>query len=382
MKHAVLVLLVGVLVPAARAQVTITADDMFNQPGQYYRAYSNPYDPTSLSPTPWPVPSGLIGSAGPNQFWDFSSGPTNIVYRFDYLLATNVDSSISSNFPQAQMVEQQTDEATQDVQYLFFTQVPGVGRTVYGAYTDIYAGLLDPAEVFTAPIVDFPATITYGMEWTTVAVYTSNVNVNDNTDPTDPFSGSIGLQVTETSDLKADAAGTMILPDDLGGAFAQGLRINESVTIATAMDNGDGTFSPVETDYARNYYWLMPGRGIVASLASTQGSSGAQVDNNFSTATQFWRMFETNKKPNTSTNTTGNGSPAAVSDLRIRYSSGQVLLTWSKANNASQYQVDVSTNLADTASWKPFSGIMTNGFFVLDNVVANQERFYRVVSMK
>src|SRR4051794_4382235 len=152
---------------SAHAQVTITADDMFNQPGLYYKAYSNPFDPTSTSPTPWAVPSGLIGPGGPSQVWDFSTGPTNIVYRFDYLSPTNLDSSITADFPKAQVIERQTDLATGGNQYLFFSQVPGVGREVYGFYVN--SPLLDPSNVFDTPIVDFPSQITYGQQWTTIA---------------------------------------------------------------------------------------------------------------------------------------------------------------------------------------------------------------------
>jgi hypothetical protein len=385
MKQPVGILILSLALAAsapAFGQVTISASDLFNQPGEYYEAYSNDYDPTALVNVPWPVPSGLIGSAGPNQIWDFSKGPTNVVYRFDYLAATNVESTITADFPAAQMVERKTDQATGSVEYLFFTQVPGVGRTVYGAYSDLYSSLIDPAHVFLTPIVDFPDRISYGQEWSTVAVYLSNVFGDDNSDPTDPFAGgwNLELQVTQTSTLKADAWGKIILPDELGGSFVDGLRINETVTIDLGYQDPDtGGYQNIETDTARNYYWLAPDRGMVAALASTTGASGAPVPENFTTATQFWRMFATNKKPSTGPTCV---TPDPVSDLRIRFNSGQVLLSWSKVNCATQYRVDYSTTTTDPAAWKPLSGIITNQFYVFDTTDQDPQRFYRVVSMK
>jgi hypothetical protein len=372
MKFNCLLIVAALASVSAKAQVTITSDDMFNQAGQYYLAYSNPFDPTATNPTPYPT-GGVQGSAGPNQIWDFSQGPTNVVYRFDYLAPTNVDSSISTNFPQATLVEMQTDQATGDAQYLFFSMIPGVGRQVYGFYAP--NPLFDPNNVFTTPIVDFPSQIIYGQEWTTVATWINNVSGSD---PTNPTSGgfSIAEQVVQTSDLKADAWGTVNLPDELGG-FGQALRISEAVTYDLSFDDGSGNFQHAETDYARNFYWLMPGRGIVAELASTQGSTPPA--DNFTTATQFWRMFQTNKKP--STNTTGCATPDPVSTIKIKVNSGQVLLSWTKANCATQYQVQYSTNPSDATSWQTLNTV-TNQVLALDNPGGAPFRFYRIVSLK
>jgi hypothetical protein len=279
-------------------------------------------------------------------------------------------------------VEKKTDQASGDVQYLFFQQVPNVGRQVYGFYADL-ATFGEPETVFAAPIVDFPAQITFGQQWTTSAVYSNTVVLAS--DPTDPEGGglSIDVQITQTSDLKADAWGTILLPDELSG-FGPGLRVNEMVTIDISYVDDQGLLQHIETDYARNLYWLMPGRGIVAALASTQnsgvlgGAAGPPPDN-FPTATQFWRMFQTNKK---ATNPGGGCvNPDPVADLRIRFNNGQVLLTWSKANCASQYRLEYSTNPKDSSSWKPLSTV-TNQLLVLDTTATDHVRFYRVVSIK
>lgn len=354
------------------AQVTITSADLFNQAGLYYLAYSNPFDPGALSPTPYPT-GNAQGAAGANQVWDFSTGPTNIIYRFDYLSPTNIDSTISANFPQAKIVEMQTDQASGNAQYLFFEQIPNVGRQVYGFYAD--NPLFDPSNVFVTPIVDFPDPMNYGQTWTTVAVYVNNVG---GTDPTDPTGGgfSIAEQVTQTSEMKVDAWGTVVLPDALGG-FGNAIRINESVTIDVAVDDGSGNFQHADTEYAKNFYWLMPGRGIVAAIASTQASS--PPPDNFSTCTQFWRMFQTNKKPS---NTGGSCTPNPVSDLTIRLNNeGQVLLRWSKDSCAKTYRVDYTTNPVDQASWQTLTTV-TNSTLAVDSWISNTPRFYRIVSSK
>jgi hypothetical protein len=358
-----------------RGQVTISASDLFNQPGQYYLAYSNPYDLTGasstnfVSPPPYTVPPNLIGSAGPNQIWDFSTGPTNVIYRFDYLSITNPavrDPSAASDFPQATVVEQQTDQTTGEVQDLFFSQDPVRGRTVYGFYAENQ--LFDnTVNSFNQPIDDFPNSISYLQTWQTSATWLNSVF-------------GIGTQVTQSSLFTVDAYGTIKLPSQLG-TFGSGLRVKEVVTQLTYFDDGSGSgYTLEETDNTINYYWMMPGRGIVASLASTPGQNGQVPPDNFSTATQFWRMFQTNHQGASST---GGGctSPQPVTDLTILVSNGQALLSWSKASCASQYRLDYSANPSDPTSWKPLTTV-TNQLLVLDTTGENSARFYRVVSIK
>jgi hypothetical protein len=362
--------------------VTITSDDMFNQAGQYFRAYSNVYDVSGASstnfvtPPPYSVPPNLIGSAGPNQIWDFSTGPTDITYRFDYLAPTNsavADANTPTDFPQATVVEQQKDEASGSIQDLFFSQDSTQGRIVYGFYTP--NPLFDnTVNQFNTPIKDFPSTMNYQQTWQTSATWQNSIS-------------GIPIQITQNSVLTVDAWGTIIPPDSLG-TFGPGLRVHAAVTQLTYFDQNAGMGTPSyvleETDNSLVYYWLMPGRGIVASLASTAGQNGAVPPDNFSTATQFWRMFETNHKP---ASTTGGGggctAPQQVSDLSIKVSGGQVLLKWSKANCASKYELDYTSKPWDATTWKPLS-VVSNQLLVLDPAPTSQgpARFYRVVSMQ
>jgi hypothetical protein len=350
-----------------RSQVSITADDMFNQVGLYYLAYSNPFDPTSLTPTSWTVPSTLIGHAGASNIWDFSTGPTDLTYRFDYLSLTNTAlASIAASFPQATIVEQQKNmtDTNAPAQDLFFSWLPGSARTVFGFYAeDPISG--SPTDVFDAPIQDFPATMSYGQTWQTTATWENS-------------QAGIPIQYVQTADFSVDAYGTIVLPTELG-AFGPGIRLRETDTTTVNADFGTGSgFEYVETDYNLVYRWLMPGRGIVAELGSVQ-SSQAMPPDNFTQATQFWRMFQTNHKAASSTG--GNCIPDPVTDLKIKVSNGQALLSWSKANCATQYRLDYSSRPADPTSWTPLTTV-TNQLLVLDSINQNSTRFYRVVSIK
>ena len=364
-----LVLLSSLIV---QAQVSISSKDMFNEPGLYYRAFGNNYDPTDpTGSTAFSVPTDLIGDPGPDQFWNFSTGPTNKTFRFDYMAVTAAE---AVDFPGAKITERMTDESDDSRQWLYFEQVPGEGRKVYGFYAD--NPLFGPVNLFVPPVVDFPDTISYGQEWSATTSYETTLSVND-PDPEEGGLFDLGQRITQTSKFKVDAYGTIVLPDSLD-AFGQGLRINEEVTYDIEIDFGDGQFEHVETDFTRNYYWLMPGRGIVAQLNSTQASS--PPPEKFSRAVAFLRMFETNKSA--TSNTPGCTNPEPVTDLRIRVSAGSILLTWSKALCATQYRVEYSTNPNGNGSWTALGNATTGTFWQGENLGTGAMRFYRVVSLK
>jgi hypothetical protein len=376
MKRAFLLFIGIFLSPAwAFAQVSISSADMFNQVGLYYRAYANNYDPLDTSGgTAYPVPSGLIGSAGTNQFWDFSVGPTNKVFRFDYVDPTAL--SQAADFSNAKIAEQMTDEVGGEQMWLFFEQVPGIGRKVYGFYAQ--NSQTAPSNVFVPPEVDFPDTISYGQEWTASTTYDGTVSVGD-PDPEGGGSFAVPIQTTQTSNFKADASGTIVLPDGPGmGAFGAALRVSEAVTIDISADLGDG-LQHFETDYTHNYYWLMQNHGIVAQLNSTQ--SPTPPPDNFTRAVAFLRMFETNKKASTGGTGGGCTSPQSVTDLRIRASGGTILLTWSKAPCATLYRVEYTLTPGVSSSWKSLGDPTSGTFWQGENLANGPTRFYRVVSL-
>jgi hypothetical protein len=370
MRFGRLVLAAGLLWQVSvQGQVTIKAEDLFNQIGLYYRAYANQFDPAS--PSSSFVVGDIAGTSGPGQFWDFSTGPKDKVLRFDYVDASTTP--MSQDFPLATLAERKTDESDGSAEYLFFRQEAGSGRLVYGMYAEV--PYYTPLFVFQPPAVDFPEQIAYGQQWTAGTTYDNEISFLD-PDPEEGGEYNVLLRHVQTSQFRVDAHGTIVLPDEIG-FFGEGLRINEEVTLEITADFGDGTFEPLETDYMRNFYWVLPGYGIVAQLNSTQGSS--PPPENFTRATAFIRMFETNKDPNSGG---GNTDPTPITDLRIRVNSNTVLLTWSRAPGATQYRLEYSTNGLDQASWTPLGDPTPNNYWQLDRTSPGPVQFYRVVSLK
>ena len=153
------------------------------------------------------------------------------------------------------------------------------------------------------------------------------------------------------------------------------------MTYDIAADFGDG-FQHLETDYLRNYYWVRPGRGIVAQVTSEQQQTGPPPDS-FPTAAVVLRMFETNHPD------AGPPPPQGIQGLTLTLSNQGALLMWTKLAGITSYRVEHSTNPADPASWltteSPTSSNPTSSNFLLD-ATANQPgtplRYYRVVGLK
>jgi len=341
----------------------MTSADMFNEAGTYYLAYANHFDPNDPS-TSFPS-SHLMGVAGGPQLWDFSTGPTNDLSRYDYVLPAGLDGADA--FPLATIAERKatTFEGQTKTNALFFQQVPGVGRKVYGFYDSDFSSQT-PTNVFQPPIVDFPDEIRYQDTWTTSFTLFTTIDV--------PLvDASVPAQLNYSSVFTVDAFGTIDLPK-LG--FGSALRVNEAQTIAIAVDlEGTGDYQNVETDYTRNYYWLRPSHGIVAQLNSVQ--STAPPPDDFDQATAFSRMYETNHKV-----VQGGTGPNAVTDLSVTYSqdNGQVLLKWSAPASTRKFRVEYSTDLSNPASWVPLA-TLDNQYYQLDTT-SGEKRFYRVVSLE
>jgi hypothetical protein len=366
-----------VLGPAtAQNPVTITASDFFNQPGQYFRAYAN-------APQTTVDVSGLLGEASNQpQAWNFLTGPQEVIYRYDYLPAAEVPES--ANFPGATLVEQKRDEAgTSRPAWLFFTQDPARGRVVQGFWDPgldavelmgIRFRLDPPAGIFNPPLRDFPATISFGDEWTATTVYTNTLTLDDGSgggeeDPGGTF--DLPQQTTYTATARVDAFGVVNCP---GIGFGECLRINELVQYDLAADLGNG-FEHFGTAYVRNYYWVRPGRGIVVHIASEQSQSGPPPDN-FPTASIVLRMFQTNHPDPQPP------PPPRITGLTITLGPQGALLTWNKFSGITRYQVEYTTDPA-AGPWQAL-GSPTTANFLIDaaaNSPGAPARFYRVVGL-
>ena len=362
MRRVVMSALVLAVAPWVRGQApVIGAGDMFNEVGLYYRSYANAYN--SLLGTGTYLVDNRMGAPGEDRFWDFSQGPTERVLRFDYLEPTGLAQAV--DFPEATIVEKKTVEGVGDEEWLMFAQLPGIGRRVYGFYSEAYSPF-EPSVAFSQPIVDFPDTIAYQGSWTASYIAWS---VYPSLDP--EVADNFRIRTTASSTFNVDAWGVVLLPN-LG--LVDALRINEEQVLDLAVDWGDGEIQQIETDYVRSYYWLSPGRGIVAQLTST--ALGATPPANFSDATAFVRMFETNKE-----GTSGATDPQPVSNLRVTVSNGRVLVQWNKAANATRYRVEYSSSGWDAQNWQMLGEETTNDF-LFDPDGIGEGRFYRVVSLR
>lgn len=358
-----------ILAPApAHAQIVITSQDMFNKVGQYYRYHANKGDVSV---------SGRLGEPGGPQVWNFTIGPTDDVYRFD-IIAPNADGN-GGPFPQAKFAERKTEESNGSKAWLFMEQVPGVGRKVYG-FDEAKINVDKPAVVFTPAIVDFPDTISYGDTWATSMSYTTEfLTIDTQPDPDDPDSGgpiTIPLQVQENSTFKVDAFGTVILPNL---SFGEALRVNAEVEQVFSVDlDGDGKFNGQEDfttrEYFRTYYWLRRDHGIAVQITSTHSNAGPPREN-FTTASQFVRMFETNHPKG------GDNRPrAGISGFQIAVNKDQVLLTWNKVATITNYRVEYTTDISKTDGWVLLRTTTSNG--LLDTIAPGAPmRFYRVVGI-
>jgi hypothetical protein len=347
----------------------IRSVDMFYKVGEYYRAYANDFDPQDAG-SRYSVPPGLIQPAGENLLWDFSVGPTEVVHRFDYVDPTGLWEALE--FPQANVAEHKTVEGTGIEAWLFFEQVTGEGRRVYGFYDEVFAPYTPVGVFVPEPIIDFPENIRYDQPpWFTDMTVYSTIAYSD------PEASAIfPVKLDFHSKFTADAWGTALLP---GVGLVPVLRINEEqsvdISIDVAIDPAEeGSYTYFETDYLRNYYWLSPGRGIVAQLNSTQGSF--LPDAEFSSASVFLRMFETNKEAEPI-----DTGVKSVENLEVIVSNGLVLIRWSEASNATGYQVEYSIGGLGSDDWQPLGG-QTTAKQVLDpNGLGTGARFYRVVSL-
>jgi len=355
-------------------QVTIRSADMFSEVGQYYRAYLNSQNGSSLLPgEPIPV-RDKIGDPGGPHLWDFTTGPTDEIIRMDYV---NPEGTVQGvDFPDAKLAERMTIESNGDTRWLFIEQIPLVGRKVFGFFEPNFD---TQSHVFASPIVDFPDPIRYGDQWFTTVQFETTVSI---------VGFDFPVRTTLVSEFEVDAYGFIELPN-LG--FGEVLRVNEKVTqtnaiesdhfgggltgdpdIDAGLEGGTGSFTDVGKSIRRNLYFLRPGFGIVAQITST--STEADPGAGFHEAHFFSRMFETNKSQ-----TEACTEPSAVNDLRISFSSGRALLKWSASECTDSYTVEYSSLGGTEGSWKSLG--RTQSTFMVDALAAMAPvRIYRVIS--
>jgi hypothetical protein len=350
----------------ASASVTITSYDMFHEVGQWYRVYANS-GPVSVS--------GRLGTAGPDQVWDFTFGPQNKVRRFDYVPVH--EEGYGVHFPEAKFAERMTDESTGSARYLYLDQIPGTGRRNFGYYDpnlmpiddEDRAELDSPMGVFQPPIVDFPESIRYGDNWSVASEWYTTVM-------------GFPAKALRTATAKADASGLINLP---GLGFDEGVRINYLAHWSLQVEIP--SFDPEDPDgveilpisfYNRTYYWLRKNHGIVVTISSSDQYTTSPPPDDFPMASEFTRQFELSRP-------TGSPAPQPVTGLRMERgtgsSSNRWLLTWEKGFNASSYRVEWTQNPGDPVSWQTLT-TTTQTWVLTDHVPGPENRFFRIVSIE
>jgi len=346
MRKLVLFFLIFCWTLTASAQITITSSDMFNAVGLYYNAWSNTSD-VNVAP--------YTSSVSSPYFWDFSSGPEDKVILFEYV--DPAEDGHNGDFPDADLAERKTDTTEGTVDWMFLEQIPATGRVNYGFYSETFCSN-QPSTPFQPAIVDFPDPINYQDGWNVATTFYTQIY-------------SMGTWYPAYIDYSAaatvDAYGMVNLPQ-IG--FGDCLRVNELAQYDVYVDLGLGGYMYLSTEYVRNYYWLMEDHGIAVQISSQQQDS--PPPSNFTTASAFLRMFETNHP-------SGNLPPDPVTDLQVIPQGNMAVITWSEAANAEEYRVEYSDH-PWFATGVEILGV-TDGNFMLDNINGVSKRFYRVISL-
>lgn len=241
----------------ASSQITVTLDDLEYSENDYYKMYGR----TSLY-----IVQGLTGKIGGPHTWDFSSGPTDISYTFDYVLPSSTP--YVGDFPNATIAEKRTGDG--DEAFMFLDFLDGTGRVNFGVFQP---GLMTDPYVFDPPITDFPETIEFMDFWDGATTFNASLSGLD-----------IDANYTYTS--FCNAYGTLTLPDGLGDFPC--LQVNN-------LEHFEFYWSGIlmQEVYIRSIYWLIEDAGIAVIVVSEEGTSPPPEDFAYSSA--YSRMFESSK---------------------------------------------------------------------------------------
>ncbi len=244
-------------VSSAFTQITITSDDIEYLDGDYNKMYGR----NTLY-----IVQGLTGKIGGPHTWDFSGGPTDIDYTFDYVLPSTTP--CSADFPLSTIAEKRTGDGSEA--YLFLDFPAGTGRVNYGA---CQPGVLTIPYVFNPPIVDFPETINYIDSWSGTTYFPAQ-------------SGGIDVDVEYSFISFCNAYGTLTLPDGLGEFPC--LQVNN---LEHYKFYWMGYL--VGESYIRSFYWLIEDGGLAVIITSEEGTSAPPED--FAYSSGYNRMYESSK---------------------------------------------------------------------------------------
>ena len=244
-----------------QAQITINLDDIkYDIDGQYKMH--------SRDGSLWIV-SQHTGKIGGPFTWDFTAGPTDSDYTFDYILPSS--SPCESDFPLAAITEKKTGGG--DPAFMFLDFQAGTGRINYGV---CQPPTIDPSWIFTPPLTDFPSTITFMDNWTGNTTFATQMS---------------GLDIDVLYDFNAfcNGYGDLILPDGLGNFPCLQVSYLEHYKFFWM-----GTL--IQESYVQTFYWIIPDAGIAVIISSQDGTTPPGED--FTYSNIFSRMYESSKLNN------------------------------------------------------------------------------------
>lgn len=327
------------------SQTVFTLADLPSSVGDFCRAY--------VSTNELDV-SGLIGTKGGPQRWDFSAQPgaDEEVRRID--VVSPQDGGHEAGFGEAGYAERTTRVSNGLQSWSYYAALPDEGRAYFGFYDPI-SNPVDPATVFDAPTIDLPARVAYGQTWHREV---------DFRDLLDLGFIQIDVLIHFTCDAGADAYGSVVLP---GIGEVPALRVNELHT----YDTQDITLGlPLGQQYVRSYYWLVKDVGQAVQIISKPDSTAPPPDR-FRSAATFYRVFESSRLASSH-------QPQSVKNLRIARKGAEVFLSWDPESAATRYQVEAADGLGATASWRLLMQTTDSFLFApFDRALGAQ--FYRVL---
>jgi len=321
---------VGCLSTAARAQPTLSADDVYHVIGEYSLSYfrSN----IDLS--------GLIGSPGSN-YWDFSEpqAANDVIGEMDVVSVSN--GSHGGSFTGATFAERYEGGPSSGTSWEYYELDSANGLLLYGTYEPAGEGS-NPAIPIAPPTSILPASVHFGDSWTNA--YGFNV--------TDPYFGVVPVSYTSTSVV--DAYGTMSLP---------GIGCVPTLRIKQVEDYEEDIFGTDFPQFDTNWMWLAPGIGIAVQAVSfspdTYSTSAQTYTNSFSRVFLYPPLAST---------------PAAQLALQPNVAT----LTWNSTIKASGYVVQASTNLS-LAQW-PMVAQLTNQSLAVPITPRVSQQFFKVTA--
>ncbi len=324
------VILAAFLSTPARAQVTLSAQEVYHSIGEYSLSYFR----SNLDLT------AIIGNPGSN-YWDFSQPQASDEVIASMIVVPVSDGGNGGDFTGATFALRYLGGAFSETNWEYYELDPTNGLVFYGSYEDVGSGA-SPATPITPASAILPWQMHFGDSWT--IAYDFNV--------TDPLFGVIPVIYSSTSTV--DAYGTMALP---GIGPVPALRITE------VEDYEEDIFGLRFPQLDTNWTWLAPGIGFAAQAFNLGPDSYSASAESYSTS--FTRVFLYPPFGN---------SPAAQLTLQ----SNLATLTWTSTLKASGYVVQTSTNLSLTP-W-PMVAQLTNQSLAIPITSGVSQQFFKVIA--